>query len=85
MHSYTLTYDNAYLGYVCGFNTNGDVEIFMPAAGTPGWHFIDLYPAIYKGVDVPGTNNFRIPQLTYALDHPGERLPAFRFAFEITE
>lgn len=28
--------------------------------------------------------NFRIPQLTYADDHPGERLPAFRFAFLIT-
>jgi len=82
---YTLTYDNAYLGYVCGFNTNGDVEIFMRATGTPGWHFIDLYPAIYKGVDVPGTQNFRIPQLTYALDHPGERLPAFHFAFEVTD
>ena len=81
---YTLNYDNGYLGYACGFNTNGDVVIHLPATGTPGWHFIDLYPAIYKGKDVPGVQNFRIPQLTYADDHPGERLPAFRFAFEVT-
>jgi hypothetical protein len=25
-----------------------------------------------------------MPQLTYAADHPGEDLPAFRFAFEVT-
>ena len=82
---YNLTYDNGYLGYACGFNTNGDVRIYLPAAGATGWHFIDLYPGIYKGKDVPGVQNFRIPQLTYADDHPGERLPAFRFAFEITD
>lgn len=81
---YHLVYDNGYLGYACGFNTQGDVTIHLPAAGTPGWHFIDLYPGIYKGKDAPGVQNFRIPQLTYAEDHPGEQLPAFRFAFEVT-
>lgn len=81
---YTLNYDNGYLGYSCGFNTQGDVTIHLPAAGTPGWHFIDLYPAIYKGKDVAGVQNFRIPQLTYGDDHPGEVLPAFHFAFEVT-
>ena len=29
-------------------------------------------------------NNYRLPQLTYADDHPGEDLPRFRFAFEVT-
>ena len=82
---YNLTYDNGYLGYACGFNTQGDVKIYLPAAGAPGWHFIDLYPGIYKGKDVAGVQNFRIPQLTYADDHPGERLPAFHFAFEVTD
>jgi hypothetical protein len=81
---YTLNYDNGYLGYACGFNTQGDVTIHLLATGVAGWHFIDLYPAIYKGKDVPGVQNFRIPQLTYADDHPGERLPAFHFAFEVT-
>lgn len=81
---YTIVYDNAYVGYACGFNSQGDVEIFMQATGEPGWHFIDLYPAIYKGKE-RRPNNFRLPQLTYAADHPGEDLPAFRFAFRVTE
>jgi hypothetical protein len=80
---YTLVYDNAYVGYACGFNTQGDVLIPLTATGAPGWHFIDLYPAIYKGKETPGRDNFRIPQLTYADDHPGEDLPAFRYAFYI--
>ena len=82
---YTLVYDNAYFGYACGFNSQGDVTIFMPLAGELGWHFIDLYPAIYKGKEMKGTQNFRIPQLTYQEDHPGEELPAFHFAVEVTE
>ncbi len=82
---YTLVYDNAYLGYACGFNSQGDITIFLPLAGDPGWHFIDLYPAIYKGKEIKGTQNFRIPQLTYQEDHPGEDLPAFHFAVEVTE
>jgi len=81
---YTVVYDNGYIGYACGFNTNGDVEIFLQATGEPGWHFVDLYPAIYKGTEGRPLN-FRIPQLTYADDHPGEDLPRFRFAFRITE
>jgi hypothetical protein len=81
---YTVVYDNGYIGYACGFNSNGDVEIFLQATGAPGWHFIDLYPAIYKGTEGRPIN-FRIPQLTYADDHPGEDLPRFRFAFYITE
>ncbi len=80
---YTLVYDNATSGYACGFNSQGDVEIIMQATGEPGWHFIDLYPAIYKGKETR-PNNYRLPQLTYAEDHPGEDLPAFHFAFEVT-
>lgn len=81
---YNLVYDNAYLGYACGFNSQGDVTVYLPATGEPGWHFIDLYPGIYKGEDMKRVNNFRIPQLTYKDDHPGERLPAFYFAFWVT-
>ena len=81
---YVATYDNAYMGYACGFNSQGDVEITLQATGAPGWHFIDLYPAIYKG-DEKRPINFRLPQLTFADDHPGEDLPRFRFAFEVTE
>jgi hypothetical protein len=81
---YTLVYDNAYVGYACGFNSQGDVIIYLPATGEAGWHYIDLYPGIYKGTDMSQTDDFRIPQLTYT-DHPGERLPAFHFAFLVTE
>ena len=54
----------------------------MQATGEPGWHFIDLYPAIYKGKETR-PNTYRLPMLTYK-EHPGEDLPLFRFAFEIT-
>jgi hypothetical protein len=80
---YNVVYDNNYTGYVCAFNSQGDVEIFMKATGAPGWHYIDLYPGIYKGSETR-PNNYRIPQLTYDQDHPGEDLPAFHFAFEVT-
>jgi hypothetical protein len=81
---YHVVYDNDYIGYACAFNSQGDVELIMKATGEPGWHFIDLYPGIYKGTETR-PNNFRIPQLSYAQDHPGEDLPAFHYAFEVTE
>ncbi len=80
---YTIVYDNSYIGYACGFNSQGDVVVPLYATGVPGWHFIDLYPAIYKGKE-KSPRNFRIPQLTYLEDHPGEDLPHFRFAFRVT-
>lgn len=80
---YHLVYDNAYLGYACGFNSQGDVTIYLPLTGRPGWHFMDMYPGIYKGKEAAGVQNFRVPQLTYEADHPGERLPAFHFAVEV--
>ena len=81
---YTIVYDNAYLGYACGFNSQGDVLVPLTATGEPGWHFIDLYPAIYKGEESGGQQSFRIPMLTF-VEHPGEELPAFHFAFYIEE
>jgi hypothetical protein len=80
---YVATYDNAYMGYACGFNSQGDVTVNFTAAGSPGMHLIDFYPGIYQG---PGTDQqlYRLPQLTYADDHPGNKIPALRFAFEVT-
>ena len=80
---YIATYDNAYMGYACGFNTRGDVVIHFTAAGAPGVHIIDFYPGIYQGAE-GGQQLYRLPQLTYADDHPGNRIPALRFAFEVT-
>jgi hypothetical protein len=80
---YIATYDNAYMGYACGFNTRGDVVIHFTAAGAPGVHIIDLYPGIYQGPE-GGQQLYRLPQLTYADDHPGNHIPALRFSFEVT-
>jgi hypothetical protein len=81
---YVATYDNAYMGYACGFNSQGDVVINFTAAGAPGVHLIDLYPGIYQGPQTEPQQLYRTPQLTYAEDHPGNKIPALRFAFEIT-
>jgi hypothetical protein len=81
---YAATYDNAYMGYACGFNSQGDVVITFRAAGEQGTHLIDLFPGIYQG---PSTENqllYRMPQLTYADDHPGNKIPALHFKFEVT-
>ncbi len=80
---YVATYDNAYMGYACGFNSQGDVVIHFTASGAPGTHLIDLYPGIYEGPP-DGQQLYRLPQLTYADDHPGNTIPALRFAFEVT-
>jgi hypothetical protein len=81
---YVATYDNAYMGYACGFNTAGDVVINFTATGDPGDHIIDLYPGIYQGPATEPQLLYRQPQLTYAEDHPGNKIPALRFIFRIT-
>jgi hypothetical protein len=81
---YVATYDNAYMGYACGFNSQGDVVINFQASGAPGPHIIDLYPGIYQGPPTEPQLLYRQAQLTYADDHPGNRIPALRFTFEVT-
>jgi hypothetical protein len=83
-----VSYDNAVMGYACGFNSNGDITVNLVATGHPGTHLIDLYPAIYKGKDrVPW--NYQTAFLTYGRDFPalalGYRLPAYRLAIEVVE
>jgi hypothetical protein len=80
---YVATYDNAYMGYACGFNSQGDVIVNFTAAGSVGTHLIDFYPGIYQGSD-KDQQLYRLPQLTYADDHPGNKIPALRFAFDVT-
>jgi hypothetical protein len=82
---YVATYDNNYMGYACGFNTQGDVVINFHATGEPGVHIIDLYPGIYQGPATEKQLLYRQAQLTYADDHPGNKIPALRFMFEITK
>ncbi|MFN8524162.1 MAG: hypothetical protein U0821_13770 [Chloroflexota bacterium] len=81
-NTYAVTFDNSYIGYVCGFSTNGDVQFSVTATGAPGVHLIDLYPTIYKGKDAQ-PRVYSVPQLTYAEDHPQRITPAIRMAVEI--
>jgi len=82
---YAVTYDDDYVGYGCGFNTQGDVQMQFRAAGEPGLHVINCFPALYKKpeesrvVDV-----YTKPQLTYLDDHPVRPLPELGFLFEVT-
>lgn len=80
--TYAITYDNAYLGYACSFSTKGDIEVHLPAAGGPGLHVIDLYPAVYEGQD-PTPNIYSRPNLTYVENHPGGPLPAFHLTLAV--
>ncbi|MBI4506410.1 MAG: hypothetical protein HY691_12810 [Chloroflexi bacterium] len=85
---YTVVYDNSYVGFACGFNSNGDVTVNLRASGVPGTHLVDLYPAIYQGHGKPPWL-YDTPQLTALRDHPGlalgYRLPIFRLAIEVIE
>ncbi|HET7324348.1 MAG TPA: hypothetical protein VFJ06_08460 [Halococcus sp.] len=85
-NTYAVTFDNHLLGYACGFNSEGDVQIPLTASGPTGHHTIDLFPAIYQGIDEGHMPDFyNTPQLSYRTDHPGRSLPAFRFIFHTTE
>jgi hypothetical protein len=39
---------------------------------------------LYQGPATEPQQLYRLPQLTYADDHPGNKIPALRFTFEIT-
>jgi len=80
---YHLVYDNAFAGYACAFQSAGDLTIFLTVSGEPGWHYIDMYPGIYQGSETRPAN-YKMPQLTALDDHPGEKLPIFRWAFLVT-
>ena len=81
-----ITYDNAYIGYACGFSSNGDVTVFLIATGEPGIHLIDLYPMIYQGHGEPPWG-YQLPLLSFKVDAPGlalgYNLPTYRLAIEI--
>ena len=83
-----VTYDNAYIGYACGFNSNGYVRIQLFATGDKGTHLIDLYPLLYTQQPAyPYPQLGMVPLLGYAMDAPGlgagYDLPAFRLAIEV--
>jgi hypothetical protein len=85
-----VDYDNSYIGYGCGFNSNGDVVMNMVATGKPGTHLIDMYPLLYtQQPSYINTPYGMVPMLTYARDVPGlalgYQLPAIRLAIEVVK
>ena len=82
---YAVTYDDDFVGYGCGFNTQGDVQMQLRASGDPGLHTINCFPAIYKTPSDSREIGFYMkPQLTYLDDHPVRPLPQMGFLFEVT-
>ncbi len=85
-----VTYDNSYIGYGCGFNSNGYMVVHLVATGAPGTHIIDLHPVLY--VFQPSYANTpygALPVLAYQNDIPGLALgyqpPAVHFAITIVK
>jgi hypothetical protein len=83
-----VDYDNSFIGYGCGFNSNGYMVIHLFATGGVGTHIIDLYPELYTLNPAYATTYYgMLPVLTYARDYPGLALgyqvPAIRFAITI--
>ena len=83
-----VTYDNNYIGYGCGFNSNGYMVIKLVATGAPGTHLIDLHPQLY--INQPSFANTpygMLPVLSGDRDFPGLALgyqvPTFHFAIKI--
>jgi hypothetical protein len=85
-----VDYDNSYIGYGCGFNSNGDVVLNLVATGAPGTHLIDMYPLLYtQQPSYANTPYGMVPVLSYARDLPGlalgYQLPAIRLAIEVVK
>jgi hypothetical protein len=83
-----VTYDNGYVGYGCGFNSDGDVVLNLVATGGPGTHLIDIYPLLYTYQPAyPYPPHNMVPFLSFARDEPGlalgYQLPAMRLAINV--
>ncbi|MBC7462648.1 MAG: hypothetical protein H7227_00090 [Actinobacteria bacterium] len=85
-----VTYDNSYVGYGCGFNSNGYMVIHIRATGAPGTHIIDLHPLIYT--QQPSFANApygMVPVLSFDRDFAalalGYQIPAYHFAITIVK
>ena len=85
-----VTYDNSYIGYGCGFNSNGYMVVHLKATGKPGTHIIDLWPLMYTNQpSFAGTPYGMLPILTADRDFPGlalgYELPSIHFAITVTK
>lgn len=85
-----VTYDNSYIGYGCGFNSNGYMVIHLPVVGAPGTHIIDLHPLYYTNQpSFASTPYGMLPILDWKNDAAGlalgYQLPAVHFSIQIVK
>jgi hypothetical protein len=84
-----VTYDNSYIGYGCGFNSNGYMVVRLKATGAPGTHIIDFHPLLYTNQpSFANTPYGMLPVLSSDRDFPGLALgyqvPSFHFTIKVT-
>lgn len=85
-----VSYDNAHIGYGCGFNSNGYVVFRLRATGGPGTHIINLRPLLYtQQPSFPNAQFGMVPFLTWGTDFPGlalgYQIPMYTFAITVTK
>ena len=85
-----VDYDNSYIGYSCGFNSNGYMVVHLRATGAPGTHIIDLYPMLYSlSPSFASTPYGMVPDLSSNRDYPGLALgytvPSIHFAIKVVK
>ena len=85
-----VTYDNSYIGYGCGFNSQGYVIFHIRATGGLGTHLIDFYPLLYTlSPSYASVPYGMVPILTYKRDFPGlalgYQIPAARMAITVVK
>ncbi len=83
-----VDYDNSYIGYGCGFASNGYMVIHLFATGAPGIHIIDLHPMLYSlSPSFINTPYGMVPYLSSANDYPalalGYHIPTIHFAINV--
>ena len=87
-----VTYDNSYIGYACGFNSNGYVGCNLVATGdarhAPDRPLSAALHAAARSYPYPPAVGM-VPLLSYAQDAPGlapgYRLPAIRLAIKVVK
>jgi hypothetical protein len=84
-----VDYDNSYIGYGCGFHSNGYMAVHLTATGGPGIHIIDLYPLLYSVSPNEGTYYGMVPLLSANHDDPalalGYQVPVIHLAIRIVK
>ena len=84
-----VDYDNSYVGYGCGFHSNGYMAVHLTATGGPGIHLIDLYPLLYSVSPNMATYYGMVPLLSANHDDPalalGYQIPTIHLAIRIVK